>query len=210
MLDTVEKICAYFCGFVVLCVGALYLYFGTGSSMPLEFLEPVVITPFPDQIPAAPVNRGAPAPENPSRVSDPELRKKLSRQIGVRLGGPVPKKQVKVPVQTFEYLQNEANWMRQLDMARSFTEKNPQGEHTRLRIDGIKPNSLWKKLGFQDNDVIELIDGDILEYRDDLTLQYHKRAREALEKLRSGGTVTVTVSRNRKPEQLIFSLQDLR
>ena len=27
-----------------------------------------------------------------------------------------------------------------------------------MRIDGIKKNSLLKKLGFQDNDVIELID----------------------------------------------------
>ena len=83
---------------------------------------------------------------------------------------------------------------------------SPSGK-TRLKIEGIEENTVLKKLGLENGDTLELVDGEIIEYSEQSSLYLRRLAKDALDKLRNGEAVSITVTRKRVPIQMIFSLQ---
>ena len=106
-----------------------------------------------------------------------------------------------MPQDLFEFISSEANLLPELKKLQSHTIKG-----TRLKIHDIQSNSLIKKLGLQENDVIELIDGEIIEFNQQSAARYKSLFDTAQEKLRNGGEVSITVTRNNRPVHLQFKL----
>jgi S1-C subfamily serine protease len=111
-----------------------------------------------------------------------------------------------VPKQLLEYISAEANWLPELKQLKSQPIKNGAGQPTRIKIFDIQPDSLLKKCGLQENDIIDLVDGEILEFTEANSLAYRNMFRAKVEKLRKGEPLTVTVSRGNKPLHLMFKL----
>jgi len=212
MLDLLEKISAIFCGVVALGVAVAYGFVGTKSATPSEFLPGVVLedVPAPTATAGAKGGKSAPgpakAPSAAQRQTDDKLKKLLQKQ-GVKVSGPVPRKKAEIPASTFEFVQHPANWMKELKQYQSRIRRGVDGTHTRLELGGIGENSLLQKMGFQEGDVLELVDDQILEYGDESAMELRARAKDAMERLRRGDTIGVTISRGGKPTHIEFSVQ---
>jgi C-terminal processing protease CtpA/Prc len=76
----------------------------------------------------------------------------------------------------------------------------------RIKVTEVPTHSILNKLGIQKGDVIELIDGEIIEFSDTKTLTYHSLFKEKLRKVREGQPVSITVTRNNRPLQIFFRL----
>jgi hypothetical protein len=92
-----------------------------------------------------------------------------------------------------------------LKTAKSRPVKTADG-NTRLQIFNIQQNSYLQKFGFKDNDVVELLDGQIVQFDQASTTQLYGIWDAAREKLRAGGTVSVTVTRDNRPQHINFRL----
>jgi C-terminal processing protease CtpA/Prc len=110
-----------------------------------------------------------------------------------------------IPARSFEYFQHDANWTRELKNYSHAILPSPQGQ-TRLKITGVKEGTMLNKLGIEDGDVIELIDGQVVEFNQQSALKYRSMYRDALERMRRGEAVTITISRKGEPVNLIFGL----
>jgi len=212
MLDLIEKISTGICIVVVLSVAGMYAVFGTGSSTPIEAVPKVVFqdvtsaSAAPAPRPSTPGAAPAPAPSGPQ--VDERAIADLLRKQGVAPRGALQARKARVPSNTFEYVQHEANWMKELKVYRSVVLPNPSRQGTRLQLaGGVEDNTLLGKLGFENGDVIELIDERMIDFSEGSSLQFRSLAKDAIEKLRKGDSISVTVTRDRQPVHLMFSLR---
>lgn len=197
MIDLAEKISAGFAGALVLLTLVVYVFYGVPSTTSTIFV--------PDVVEAR--NNPAPAGEKSNQpaanvAEDQKIYAKLRKQgVRVRQGTPLDRKNFTVPRDSFEYISSEANWLPELKKLQSHRIKD-----TRLKIHGIQPNSLVKKLGLKENDVIELIDGEIIEFNEQSATRYKSLFDNAKKKLRNGEEISITVTRNNRPVHLQFKL----
>lgn len=210
MLDLIEKIAHGMCALVVVVVGGLYLWWGTPDTEPEELLPRSIESDIPHPRSRGPDGDGpTAAATSPSkllaekRTIMTEVRKNNRSASGARF----VHKYLQVQRPTFEYVRNEANWLRQLErIGREDLPPADKGDFTRMKLTHMPENSLLRKLGLRTNDTIELIDGERLSIDDSSTVHYRARARELLDKLENGEAVTVTVTRNGQPLHLEFTL----
>ena len=206
-MDLLEKIAIGFAGLCVFLTLGLYLniysVFGLPTGVPStnsgEFLGTAKETPAPTGSPAP----GAPAAGDLAK-EDQAIKDKL-RQQGRPVVGRLERKRLSVPRPLFEHINNEANWSGELKKAHSQVIRTPGG-NTRLRIHKIKENSLFKSFGFEENDVLELIDGEILQFDEDSLHEHFQRAKAMLERVQNGESISVTVTRNNRPVHIEFNL----
>lgn len=204
MLDILEKVVAGLCGVFVLLTLGVYAFFKLPSPVPSGFLPPVYETP-------EPAGKSAPA-ETPSASSvDPEIQK-LAEKLSLQERKATVKelvdnrKRLTVPAQTFEVLSAEANWLPNLKTAKSQPLPTKNG-NTRLRIYDIQPNSILLKLGFEENDVVELIGGEIVEFEKSQSTKYYEMAEAAKKALAAGKAISVVVTRKGRLVPLEFRLE---
>jgi len=204
LLDLAERITLGLCAIVLaLTIAPYYFMGGMPSTTSFEFLQGVVSA----EQPAPAKKSSAPEPPAPITPEDQALIDKLREQgaPGLVANQGVPRKQNQVPKQLLEYISAEANWVPELKTLKSTLIQSKAGP-TRLKIFDIQPDSLFKKCGLQENDIIELVDGEILEFTDSKSLAYRNMFRAKVEKLRKGEPLTVTVTRGNKPLHLVFKL----
>ena len=200
MLDLVEKIAAGICGFLVLVTLAWYAWVGTPSTTATEFV------PNAEKIQDKPPPETGKAAEQPVSPEEQAIIDKLAQQ-GRKLlpGQKLAKDEYRVPEKTFEVISAQANWIPELKKL-NHRKIKVNGHDTRIEIFDIQENSLLHKLGLQEKDVIELLDGQIVEFNDASTTKYAEMFKSASNKLRQGQPVSVTVTRNNKPLHLEFRL----
>lgn len=200
MLELAEKIVSWVCLALVLVTGGWYFFAGTPSTTPSQFVPGVK-----EVTPRVPTN-GKKGAEEPPPADEKTLVDELAKQGRKVLPGQrLQRKQNEVPEKLFEEISTEANWMRELNKAASDS-LSVNGKATRKKIYNIDPDSLFAKLGFKENDVVELVDGQILEFDEGRTTEFFSKWKGALQKLRSGQSVSVTVTRNNQPLHLEFKL----
>ncbi|MBN1443378.1 MAG: hypothetical protein JXA90_11775 [Planctomycetes bacterium] len=206
MLDLVEKIIHGFCLVVVLLVATLYIWFGVTSTTPEELVQPVRSTLIPEPARAAEAAMPEKQRELAQKIDEAQIRQKLQTQ-GVRTAsGPIEKRHNTIPPSTFEIIQSEPNWSKQLNMVGSMLLTGAGNQKTRLKITKIHEHALLRKLGFETGDVIELLDGEITEFNEHSTLRYRSMFKDAVDRLRRGESTSVTITRNGQPVHLVFSL----
>jgi len=197
VLDLAEKIAAGFAGALVLGTLLVYALVGVPSATSRVFLPDVVEAP---EEPARAGPKGEPPASN--SAEDKALIEKLLKQgVRVRQGTALRRIPYEVPQETFDYISKEANWLPELKKLQHRLLKD-----TRLQLHDIQPSSLTKKLGLQENDVLELIDGEIIEFNEQSAVRYTNMFNKAKEKLRNGGEISITVTRNNRPVHLQFKL----
>jgi hypothetical protein len=209
MIDIIEKTALGFCALCVLLMLGAYLWLPVPSTGSIYFLPPVthVAAPAPE---GGASGGSAPAPLS---QEDEEEERKILTVLREQERPIVPNQRIerypyKVPPSLFEHVNNESNWTRELKTAKSKTLKTKNGE-TRLEITQIREDSLFRKFGFEESDVIEAIDGKILEFSEASTAEYYTLAHELLDKVRQGEEISVTVTRKNRPVHLQFRLDSL-
>lgn len=202
MLDVVEKVVAGFGVTCVLAAGLFYLIVGTPSTTPNAFI------PNAKRLPSHSIAEAQPGQSQTAAIAeaDKKILDKLRKQSpNIRRRGKLPREGYEVPAPLYEEVSKTANWSKQLKTARSRPIRTADGE-TRLEIYDIAPDSLLKKFGIVDNDIIELIDGDIIHFDQDSSTELYGIFKDKMEKLRSGDTISITVSRKNAPLHLEFQL----
>ena len=209
MLNLFEKIAI---GFGVFCgLLTLGLYFnafsivgipsGVPRTQPTEFLSRVRDLPAP--------NRASTRSEGPAAsnvlAENKELVEKLRLQ-GLKVSErTIERKRSQVPPDLFEAISVEANWIPELKKIHA-TYIHVGTTTTRVQLDRIAENSLLRNIGFEAGDVVNLIDGKIVEFSVGNRQEYYNLAREVMERLRDGGTASVTVTRGNRPVHIEFQL----
>lgn len=207
MLDLLEKISAGVSVVGIVIVGVLYFIVPPRSTIPEEFRDRVVFT---TALPVAqnpPAPGKAPQPTPPARgISDSQLRTKL-RELGVRTvpQGAVERRSGKISPRTLDEISVKTNWMDEIYNAKSSIVRS-RNRDTRLKLEWIAPNSYLGRLGLENGDTIDLIDGEIVEFNEESQEVYERMFEEKVRKLREGGLVSVTLTRNGRPLHLEFSL----
>ena len=199
MLNALEKVTigvAIVCGIVTLIP---YLVMGTPSTRPKAFLPSVTLAPPPAPGPVKPGGKPAPPPKFLTQ-SDKEIIDALKTQTKFR-GSSVSRQTYNVPVALFEEVSKSANWTKQLKTARS-----QAIGRTRLKVDKIAPDSYLRNFGMKDGDIIELIDGKVVEFSEDSSSALYGVFTDKLAKLRDGEAISITVSRRGRPVHLEFKL----
>jgi hypothetical protein len=202
MIDLFEKITVGVCALFFLVTAGVYFFFGLPSPKPLYSIPKVIERPV--------KSTAASRPATPGKVTpvDPEIQniiKQLQQQERPVSAAQVEVKGYEVPQPLFEYLATEANVFGELKKAKSkvFTTKNG---NTRLQVYDIREQSYLGKLGFQNDDIVELIDGQIVEFNESSSAKYYDLWSQAKRKLRQGEPVSVTVTRRGRPVHLKFQL----
>jgi hypothetical protein len=203
MLDLLEKIGLALCALFLLGTIVLYAVLKIPSTQSLLWI-PSVVDAKPEPKPAANTSSANSGPAAPS-AEDQAILQKLAEQDRKFAVTQLVKEPKNVPQQLFEYLSAEANLLPSLKTAKSKPISTRNGQ-TRLQVFGIDPQSVLGKLGFKENDVIELVDGQIIEFKDSNSTKYYEMWRAAKERLRAGKPISVTVTRNNRPVHLEFSL----
>ncbi len=214
MLNLIEKVVYAVGGLVIL--GALGLYVWQPPEKRSIDLLPkarkTVVAPSP-----------APAP-NPGEKSSPRVKAApeeippedkaildlLASEQNLRTAGKkLVREEYTVDKETFEFVTREANWFAELKKVGSQALPGKDNKLTRLKISNLSQDSLLKgKFDFQDGDIIELIDGQVIDFNADAqgSLEYHQLWKNAQEKLGGGGMVSVTITRGGQPMNLQFKL----
>lgn len=208
MLNVLEKVVvgvAIFC--VIVTLMTYVVMEGPPSTAAKAFVGSVSLvrdqdTPRP---PPKPGETAAPAPE--LTQSDEEILSALRTQNprAARRLKSVRRKTYKVPVDLFEEVSKTANWTKQLKTAKSKVARSSTGE-TRLEVYDIAPDSYLRNFDIRDHDIIELIDGEVVEFSEDSTATLYGIFQEKLDKLRDGDAISITVSRRGQPVHLEFKL----
>jgi len=210
MIDLVEKISYGFCAVVVLVVGTLYAFNSTPPTTPREFVRATRISATPPPVPAAQRKKaqeeGKPAPTAPTtqeRLSrEKEIRKALAAN-GVSARN-IKTEWATVPRSQFDIVRNRSAWTPELNLARSSLIQTKNGP-TRMKLTKIAPNSYLRKTAqLEEGDIIELIDGQALEYNDTSSAKYWSMAGELFDRLENGGEVSLTLKRGDKTIHRVF------
>ena len=198
MLDLLEKIAVGFCVCSLLATVCVYLFLGTPSTTSAEFVPSVEKRP---ATPQAPKGADAPIPPDEKVIIDALAQQGRKLLPGQRL----PRDEYRMPEKTLERLSTEANWLPELKRAQS-TKIQVGDKTTRLKIFDIEEGSMLEKLGIKENDVIELVDGQIVEFTETNAAKYLDIFKNSVKKLRQGESVSVTVTRNNQPLHIEFKL----
>ena len=203
MLNVLEKVVigvAIVCGIVTMIP---YLAMGTPSTRPKAFLPSVKrVKPAPAPV----VKPGEPAVQPKDLTqSDKDILDAFKAQNPRFRGSTVERETYDVPVALFEEVSKSANWTKQLKTARS---EALGKDRTRLKVTKIEPDSYLRNFGLQDNDIIELIDGRVVEFSEDSSSALYGVFSDKLTKLRDGEAISITISRRGRPVHLEFKLPD--
>lgn len=200
-MELLEKIVAWAAGVLVVLTLGVYLYLGLPSTTAVSDLPQAVEVPVEAKPAVAPSAIPSPIPPEDKAILD-----KLATQ-GVRVApnAGLPTKRYTVPTQTFEHISREVNWIPELKKLASDPIPG-NARDTRRRISNIQSDSILKKLGFEDNDVIELINGEVVEFSESKSFEYREKFRKALDTIRQGQSISITVTRGGKPLHLKFAL----
>ncbi len=214
MLNLTERIVYALSGLVI--VGALGLYLW----QPPEKRSIDLLPKAKKSVAAAPA-AAAPKPEEKSgpRVvgpaeeipaEDKAILDLLANEQNLRIAGKkLVREDYTVDKDTFDFVTREANWFAELKKVGSQTLPGKDGRMTRLKVSNLSQDSLLKdKFDFQDGDIIELIEGQIIDFNADAkgSLEYHQLWKGAQEKLSGGGVVSVTLTRGGQPMNMQFRL----
>ncbi len=203
MLNILEKVQYIVSGLVILGSVGLYLWQGTETKGP-DQIPPLKLIK--TNRPAAPPRSGAKAlPPAPTAAEDRALLDRLVREQNVKASS-VERKNYEVDQETFRFVSREANWEPELNKAASELLKGADGHSTRIQINKIDENSLFKKFGFEDNDIIEFIDGEKIDFEGSSMVDHVQRWKRLKDKIQKGGKVALTITRNGQPVQIEFKL----
>ena len=75
-----------------------------------------------------------------------------------------------------------------------------------MQVFNIEEDSSYKLLGLQEKDIIEAVDGEIMEFSNKSTRPYYRMAKRMIAKLRDGKSISLTVTRKSRPVHLQFNL----
>jgi hypothetical protein len=216
MIAILEKISFAYVGLVVVAVSALYVLKPPPDAIPTEFLDRVEFSPSPTASAAsrthAAANDNTPSQQAPPLTKSDDLKivEKLRAQ-GVSTSVTVfenSKRYGKISREQYSHISAESNVFAELKKLRRRFLNDPRGRPTRLVLEAVPSNSLLSVVGIEEGDVIELLDGEIVEFNDHSSTQYWDLYRQKLQGLRDGKPVTVTVTRNNQPVHLVFLLGD--
>jgi hypothetical protein len=201
MLDLLEKIGAGVCAFLVVATLAVY------GKLKLPDPTPDAWRPRVREI-QAPVPKAAPGTAVAKPEVSPELKaiadKLLEQGQGVE-AAQIIVKQLAVEPKMVEELGTEVDLLAALKKAKSTVLKTKKGD-TRIQIRDIQKDSVFDRVGLKDNDVVELLDGEIVDFNDHSASKYHSMWLEKLEKLRSGQPLSVTITRGGRRMHLEYRL----
>jgi hypothetical protein len=199
MIDLVEKIVAGACGLLLLLTFLAYVLIGVPSTSASEFL------PATEKVDdAGPKGTPKAADQGPT-PEETAILEKLALQRKPLAGERLTTEKRRVPEKTFEYISAQANWLPELNKAKS-TPMAGSTKQSRCKIFDIQEGSLLQKLGIKENDVVELIEGQIIEFNDKSSTRYLDLFKGATKKLREGQPISVTITRNGRPVNLEFRL----
>ncbi|MFC1811340.1 type II secretion system protein GspC [Thermodesulfobacteriota bacterium] len=94
-----------------------------------------------------------------------------------------------------EMLEDTDELMRQIKMRPHFENGKPDG----LTLSNIKPNSIFRKMGLRNGDVISKVDGEDIKTKND--------AMQVFESLQSASTVKLQVKRRGRPKTIDYHIQ---
>ncbi len=201
MLDRVEMVMVGLSGLIVVALlGGYFIMGGAPSTSATSFLPGVREIPAPRRTAASggtPTPAPAPLTQPDRAVLDKLKANSRSRIAATRL----ERKSYAVPAELYEEIKKPANYTRELKKARSQLIGG-----TRLKVYGISNDSLLRRFGFQDDDIIELIDGEVVEFSEGANSTYLSLFKDKMETLRSGGAISITITRNKIPLHLEFKL----
>jgi len=204
MLNLLEKIAAGVSGLLVVATVVLYAWLGLPSPRSIGSFQPVRKVPVASAAPNTSSTTATPAAPVPPEIQ--KIATKLAEQTGRQVApGQIQREGLQMERDLFEYLSNESNLLPALKTAKSRPMQTAKGT-TRLQVYAIQAKSHLSQLGFQDNDVIELLEGEIVEFNDSSTMKYYELWGKAKEKLRNGGSISVTVTRGGRPVNLEYRL----
>lgn len=202
MLDLVEKIATGACGLLVLVTLCFYAFFGVPSTISTIHVSSVI----PEAAPVSgqPAQPGAGDPVPPT---DRMILTKLEEQ-GVKTppNQGLMTKRFSVPRDLYTRVSAEANWPEELHKVQPEMRKNPNGKDTRMKLLNIEDDSMLLKLGFEENDVIELLDGEVVDFNEQSVYRHRELWKGSLKKLENGQPISVTITRNGRPIHLQFKL----
>jgi membrane-associated protease RseP (regulator of RpoE activity) len=205
MIDLAEKIVAGLCGLIVIATLGGYIFLrGLPSTTSREFIAAIPET----SAPPAEAKSAAPEPPPPVTAEDQVIIEKLRSQGLQGLSGTqgIPKKNLEpVPPPLFEFISAEANLLPEMKLLdkRLIQTKNGQ---TRLKLTNVKEGSILPKLKLEEGDTIELIDGEIYDFRDDKSRDHWNLFRDKVAKLRRGEPLSITITRKGQPMTLVYRL----
>jgi hypothetical protein len=204
MLDLLEKIGFGLGGLCILLTLAFYTYVGPPSTESVEFISKVRKKA---EAPPPAGSQGSAPGSQPQTQEEQEILKKLQEQASqIVQGQRLQVEEMEVLPDLFEHVNIEANWTQELKKAHSTVIPTKKGGPSRLKVHQIAENSLLKHFGIQENDVIELINGEVVQFSQTSSQELYRRAKTLLQSLRDGGSISVTVSRNNRPVHLKFAL----
>lgn len=204
MIEVLEKIGAGICGLFIVATVVGYTLMGLPSPKATAWLPSVYEDPSPRlETPPAPGPDGKPSTAvSPKMQALVDKLAEQGRKVSVRS---LQMKHKKVPTELFEFLNARANLTRELKTAKARFLKGTKG-NTRLQIYDIRRNSVLEKMGFRDNDVFELFNGQIVNLDNHSVTKYDEMWNEAKAQLRAGKPVSATITRNNRPIHIEFRL----
>ncbi len=208
MLNLLEKIQFIVSGVVVLGAVALYIIWPP-QIRPLDTLPDVKIiqrAPPKQKSAGALLTTKEAKPEIPP--ADQEILDKLTKLQNVKglAGKPLEHNDCQVDKQTLEYVERQPNLIPELNKAKSTFLTGADGRNTRIKLFDLEENSLFKKFGLQEGDIVELIDGEQIDFSAD-KMEHLQRWKHLLEKIKNGGKLPLTITRGGKPIQLEFKVE---
>lgn len=197
MLNLVEKVVAGFGGLCALLTLGLYLLLGIRTTQP-DALVPAV-----QNKPTLATSKQTPTTN--AAADEPILAALKKQGRPVRKSTTLRREGKVVPKPLFEAVSEPANWMQQLKKVRSEQLRTPRGL-TRLKLYDIHEDSYLNRFDFRNDDIIELIDGEIVPFEESASTRLHSMFQEKLSKLERGEKISVTLTRRGNPVHIEFEL----
>lgn len=212
MIDKIEKICHGFCGLAILVVAGLYVWQPVPDTYPREFIPTSIVSNVPPKKLMTP--RDPKDPKTAALTQDKitgaknlvirELKKASVRPLSAR---DLEMKYLQIPKPSFNFIKNEANWLPELKLAKSVIKTNKKDGSKCLQLTEIKEDSLLRSVvGLENDDIIELINGERWDFSSEASLDYRNQALKMMEEIEGGGTISLTITRNNSPQHITFSL----
>jgi hypothetical protein len=207
MLNILEKLQYGLSALVVIGSIALYLWQGTDSRPPDMIEAPTKLKN--SSRPAPPPRPGAkaltPAP-SPTAAEDKTLLDRLASEQNVQGAATIEHENYAVKQDTIDYISTEKNWLPELKKAASQLLPGADGKSSRIQLSSIEDDSLFKKFGLKDNDIVEFIDGEKIDFENSTNMQHIERWNKIKGKMLKGEKIGLTVTRNGQPMQIEFKL----
>ncbi len=203
MLEIVEKMIAGIGVLALVLVVTLYNWAPPSLRNPED-------VPRVQKAPPVPTSGTSEAIAQPARPSlaDRTILEKITREQGVRITNRrITRENYDVPAILFEEATKEANWMADFKKIGSRPIAAKDGRATRLQIFLDESTETYlHKFDFQNNDIIELIDGSTVDFRAN-SHELYELFGTLSKKMRRGEPLDITVNRGGRLVNLNFRLQ---